>query len=245
MTENHERWNDDVAAYMLGALDPAEAAELERHLEGCERCRERVRWLEPAVRMLPEEVERVEPPAPLRERVMAEVRADAAAASAAAGTTEREARSERKSPGWLRRLGGGALGWRPVVGLAVMVLALVAVAGYEIGNGGDEGGGPAQTFTAGKAPGVTAEMVAEGDGEGGTLQLANVHQLPEDQVLEAWVQRDGEVEPVPALFVPDREGNASTMIESMDGVEVVMVTYEPKGGSDAPTSKPIVTVPIQ
>ncbi|HEX6666991.1 MAG TPA: anti-sigma factor [Solirubrobacterales bacterium] len=241
MNENHERWNDDVAAYMLGALDPAEAAELERHLEGCERCRERVRWLEPAVRLLPEEVERVEPPAPLRERVMAEVRADAAAAEA--GAPERESRTESKRSGWLRRLGGGALGWRPVVGLAVMVLALVAVAGYEIGNGGSDGGGTAQTFTAGKAPGITAEMVAEG--EGGTLQLANVHQLPEEQVLEAWVQRDGEVEPVPALFVPDREGNASTMIESMDGVEVVMVTYEPKGGSEAPTSKPIVTVPIQ
>lgn len=243
MNESHERWNDDVAAYMLGALDAAEAAELERHLEGCERCRERVRWLEPAVRMLPEEVERVQPPAPLRERVMAEVRADAA--EAGAGAAEPETRTgERKSGGWLRRLGGGAFGWRPLAGLAVMVLALVAVAGYEIGNGGSDGDGATQTYTAGKAPGITAEMVAEGEG-GGTLRLANVHQVPEEKVLEAWVQREGTVEPVPALFVPDREGNASTMIEDMDGVEVVMVTFEPKGGSDAPTSKPIVTMPIQ
>jgi anti-sigma-K factor RskA len=241
MNENHERWNDDVAAYMLGALDPAEAAELERHLESCERCRERVRWLEPAVRMLPEEVERVEPPAPLRERVMAEVRADAA--EAGAGAAEPETRTERKSGGWFSRLGGGAYGWRPLAGLAVMALALVAVTGYEIGNGGSGDGGGGETITSGKAPGITAEMVPEG--EGGTLRLANVHQLPEEKVLEAWVQRNGEVEAVPALFVPDRDGNASTMIESMDGVEVVMVTYEPKGGSDAPTSKPVVTMPIQ
>ncbi|HEX5610166.1 MAG TPA: anti-sigma factor [Solirubrobacterales bacterium] len=241
MNESHERWNDDVAAYMLGALEPAEAAELERHLEGCERCRERVRWLQPAVRLLPEEVERVEPPAPLRARVMAEVRSDAAAAGA--DEPEPETPAARKSGSWLRRLGGGAFGWRPLVGLAVMVLALVAVAGYEIGSD-DSGSGTAQTYTAGKAPGITAEMVADGKGDGGTLRLANVHQLPEEKVLEAWVQREGTVEPVPALFVPDREGNASTMIEDMDGVEVVMVTAEPKGGSDAPTSKPIVTIPI-
>ena len=51
MTEtNHERWSEDVAAYMLGALEPAEAAELERHAEGCERCRPEIRWLTPAVR---------------------------------------------------------------------------------------------------------------------------------------------------------------------------------------------------
>ncbi len=30
----------------------------------------------------------------------------------------------------------------------------------------------------------------------------------------------------------------------MDGVEVVMVTTEPKGGSKSPTSSPIVTVSV-
>ena len=38
MNENdHERRSEDVAAFVLGALEPGEAAELERHLEGCER----------------------------------------------------------------------------------------------------------------------------------------------------------------------------------------------------------------
>ena len=82
------------------------------------------------------------------------------------------------------------------------------------------------------------------EGEGGALHLANVKQLPDERVLEAWVQREGEVHPVRALFVPDREGRASTTIADMDGVEVVMVTTEPPGGSAAPTSSPLVTVPI-
>ena len=44
---------DDLAAYALGALDEREAGAIEDHLDGCERCRERLRWLAPAVDLLP------------------------------------------------------------------------------------------------------------------------------------------------------------------------------------------------
>jgi hypothetical protein len=63
-------------------------------------------------------------------------------------------------------------------------------------------------------------------------------------VLEAWVRRDGEVEAVPALFVPDGEGEASTRLGDLRGVDRVMVTAEPPGGSKAPTSAPIASVAI-
>ena len=96
---------------------------------------------------------------------------------------------------------------------------------------------------AGHAPGVTAELVRAG-GKGADLHLSNVSQPPDGRVLEAWVRRDGRVEPVPALFVPDHEGRASTRIADLTGVDLVMVTAEPKGGSDQPTSTPITRVPI-
>ena len=240
---NHEHWQEDVAAYMLGALDPGRAAELERHLEGCERCRAQVRWLTPALNALPQSVERQEPPRELRASLMAEVRADARQAGsehavAAGGPLHR-------AGAWLRDLGSGPMGLRPVVGFAAAVLVVVAVAGYAIGGGiggGDDGSGAADTVVAGKPPGVTAKVVMKGDGA--ALHLANVNDVPSERVLEAWVQRDGEVEAVRALFVPDHEGRASTTIADMEGVEVVMVTTEPPGGSAAPTSSPIVTVPI-
>lgn len=241
MSENHERWQEDVAAYMLGALEPAQAAELERHLEGCERCRAEVRWLTPAVDALPQSVERREPPRQLRARLMAEVEAEARAGSegaAAGGPLQR-------AGVWLRGLGSGPMGLRPVVGLAAAVLVVVAVAGYAIGGGiggGEEGSGTGSTIVSGEAPGVTAKIVTKG--EGGVIHLANVDDVPSERVLQAWVQREGEVEAVPALFVPDHEGRASTTIADMNGVEVVMVTTEPPGGSKAPTSSPIVTVPI-
>jgi anti-sigma factor RsiW len=42
---DHDRFDEDLAAYALGALPPDDAAELERHLEGCEVCRQQLRWL--------------------------------------------------------------------------------------------------------------------------------------------------------------------------------------------------------
>lgn len=237
---DHERWQDDAAAYALGALDPGETAEFERHLEGCERCQAEIRWLMPAVNALPEAAEQVKPSASLRASILGEVRRDAAEHARAAGSHGADV------PGWRRRLGdllGGSgsrpIGLRPLAGLAAIALVAV-VAGYAIGTGGsDESSG---STIVSRENGITVKMVGEGDS--GTLQLANVPQLPDDRVLEAWVQRDGEVEAVRALFVPDREGRASTQLPDMTGVEVVMVTSEPKGGSEAPTSAPIVTLPI-
>jgi anti-sigma-K factor RskA len=245
MNENdHERRSEDVAAYMLGALEPGEAAELERHADGCERCREQMRWLTPAVDALPEDVERLQPPPELRAQLLAEVGADAAGDVRGDDPAVATGFFSRASS-WLRDLGSGPMGLRPVAGVAVAVLVVAAVAGFAIGGGigSDAGGGAESTIVTGKAPGVTAEMVSEGDS--GTLHLANVQQLPSDRVLEAWVRRDGRVEAVEALFVPDREGRASTELPDMEGVEVVMVTREPSGGSETPTSAPLITIPTQ
>ena len=67
----HDRRRDDIAAYLLGAMEPGEAAELERHVAGCPECEQELQRLRPAVRVLPETVERVEPPAELRARLIA------------------------------------------------------------------------------------------------------------------------------------------------------------------------------
>ena len=39
MDENHAGFQENIAAYALGSLDPGEAAALEAHLETCETCR--------------------------------------------------------------------------------------------------------------------------------------------------------------------------------------------------------------
>jgi anti-sigma-K factor RskA len=221
--DDHKRWNEDLAAYMLGALDRDEAAELTRHLEGCARCQEEMRWLEPAVQVLPESVQRQEPPRQLREALMAEVRDDV-----------REAQARPAAPRSRRWL------LKPAMGFAVVALLVAGVVGYEVGNDGSSGGG-ASTLER-QVGGINVKMVQEGNS--GTLQLSGVHQLPPDKVLEAWVEREGQVEAVPALFVPDRNGQAETRIADMNGVETVMVTEEPQGGSETPTSEPIMTMSV-
>jgi anti-sigma-K factor RskA len=218
---DHKQWSEDLAAYMLGALEPREAIGFERHLEDCERCQNDLRWFEPAVRTLPESVERQQPPPRLRAALMAEVRADAQARPA-----------KRRSWSWFSR---------PAMAFAVVILAVAVVAGYEIGKGGSsESGSPTVLSTS--EHGIEVKMVQEGDG--GTLHLANLHQLPPDKVLEAWVRREGTVEAVPALLVPDRKGQAETTISDMSGVDTVMVTEEPQGGSKAPTGEVIVTMSV-
>jgi anti-sigma-K factor RskA len=239
MTGNeHDRWSEDLAAYMLGVLEPGEAAELERHAEGCERCRSEMRWLTAAVEVLPEAVELQEPPPQLRERLMTEVRADARAA----GVKDAEEGFAGRAAAWLRGRRSGSRDWRPLAGLAAVALVVVALAGYEIGSG-SSGSGESTVGVVTSAHGVIAKVVSSGDTA--ELHLADVHELPENRVLEAWVRRDGDVEPVRALFVPDSEGRASTTIGNLNGVDLVMVTTEPVGGSESPTSSPIVEVPIR
>jgi anti-sigma-K factor RskA len=231
-TTDHNRWSEDLAAYLLGALNPREAADFERHLEGCDRCRQELRWLEPAVDTLPETVERTEPPPQLREALMAEVRRDLRADPRAEAPAP--ARPAAASP-WRRWL------LRPAVGFAVVALLVAGVVGYEVGK--DDGGGNGNRVAFEREfGGMTVKMIQEGDG--GKLELAGVPQPPEDKVFEAWVERDGEVEAVPALIVPDRNGRAETTIADMSGVKTLMITVEPRGGSETPTGETIMEMKV-
>jgi anti-sigma-K factor RskA len=237
----HDNFYDDIPAYMLGALDPDEARALEHHAETCDRCQDELRGLTPAVRALPETVDRETPPPELRARLMAEVR------SAAAGR-EPSAAPERGAVGeWLRGLNIGGLTWKPLTGLAAVILIVAALAGYEVGNSGSGSGtseSPISYFGPQKEPsGITATVVQRGDR--GSIKLSGVKALPKGRVLEAWVQRGEEIKPVPALFVPDSRGNATTQIANLEGVERVMVTREPAGGTKAPTSSPIANVVLR
>ncbi|HEX3563639.1 MAG TPA: hypothetical protein VHU24_12445, partial [Solirubrobacterales bacterium] len=70
---------DDLVAYSLEALDPREASAVEAHAPSCARCSRELEALAPAVAVLGESVEQLEPPPELRERVLAIVRDDAEA----------------------------------------------------------------------------------------------------------------------------------------------------------------------
>jgi anti-sigma factor RsiW len=238
---DHDDRLEEVAAYAIGGLDPDRVAELERHLADCKRCQDELRWLEPAVQGLPEAVERHAPAPELKVRLMAEVRADVAADARRARSEERRQRAASR-PGlgeWLRGLNLGGLTWKPLAGLALAILVIAGGVGYTVGTGGSS---KVHTTQREQSNGIVAKVVTEGDRA--EVRLTNVEQLPEGKVLEAWVQRGNAVEPVPALFTPDHAGNASTTIEDVKDVSLVMVTREPAGGTKVPTTEPIVKVPL-
>jgi anti-sigma-K factor RskA len=86
MPSDHRRWEEDVAAHALGALDVAEATAFETHLEECEDCRGELGRLASAVELLPASVEPLTPPPSLRRELMATVNAEATRSGKAPST---------------------------------------------------------------------------------------------------------------------------------------------------------------
>jgi anti-sigma-K factor RskA len=241
---DHDIRLEEAAAYALGALDPGQVDDFKTHLDGCDRCQSEVRWLTPAIQALPEAVAQQTPPPALRRRLMTEVRADAAAHAKQAKRDERRERAASRATltEWIRGLSLGGLTYKPLAGMAAVVLIVAAIAGYAVGTGGG-GANDVHTTRSNQPNGIVAKVVTEGNRA--EVRLTNVEQLPDGKVLEAWVRRGNAVEPVPALFTPDHAGNASTTIDNMKNVSAVLVTREPMGGTKVPTTEPIVKVPLE
>jgi anti-sigma-K factor RskA len=232
----HKGWRADLAAYLLGSLDDDERVAVEQHLEDCDSCREELRWLQPAIDLLPEAVAQVEPPPQLRERLLAEVGSEAAPEPAA---QDKKGRRESERRGFLR---GFML--RPATGLAALALVAAAIAGYAL-NDGTGSSGPGTTTIRNQGPGEL-QAALDRSGDSGTLQLTGLRQAPSAHVYQAWVQeRGGKVDPV-SLFDARHNGTASVSLDhKLGGVDAVMVTVEPRGGSHQPTAPAVISVPTK
>jgi anti-sigma-K factor RskA len=230
---DHDRYDDLVAPYLLGAVDASEAAEFEAHLETCARCREELELLRVGADALPSGVPQYDPPPELRERVMSVVRREAELLAAAGPDADRvPARSGGGAgvPWWRRlRLAGPAA----AAGVAAVAAALVLVLGGE----------DVRTVEAAQAPaGSEVRMLMHG--EHSTLVAEDLPAPPRGRIYQVWLKRPGhDPEPTPALFRPSEAGTASVdMPGPPGGIEAVLVTDEPPGGSAEPTSDPVITI---
>ena len=218
---NGRTCGEDTAAYVLGALAPAEAEAFRRHIADCADCREEVTAFEQITDALPPAGAAQEVPRELRRRVMREVRATPKPAPAGRPRTVRA--PTRFSFAW-----GGALA-------AVVVAVIVAVA---LSSGGSSG-----TRVIQASVGSAELRVAGGHAD---LIVHRLPQLPAGRIYEMWVQR-GSAQPTPTgtLFSTSSNGAASVGVPgSLDGVSAVMVTQEPAGGSLAPTSSPVIVTRV-
>jgi hypothetical protein len=231
-TEDHTTYRDEVGAYLLGALSDSERAAFEAHLETCPQCREEVERLRPAADLLPRSVEQVEPPASLKRSLMETVEREAGGRAGAAPA--RGAPLGERLRGLLRpALVAGGLAVGLIVGFVVAQL------------GGEE----TRTLTASVnervLPDASGRLVLQGDGEdGGILRVQGMPAPGGGRVYQAWVQRDGMIEPEPTFEVGTDGGGAVALPEDLSDAEAVLITRERRGGAAAPTEDPILSVEL-
>ena len=236
---DHELYADDLGAYLLEALPADEREGFETHLEECALCREDLASLEVAAAALPASVEQIAPPPELKRRIMAVVESEAELLAAAGAGADRPAAAERR-----RRFSLPSL--RPAFALAgVMGLILlggiigVALDGDEP-RGVDRGRTVAAKVDENFASGARAELVVHDHDS--MLRVSGMPVPRGDRVYQVWLKRPGKgPEPTAALFVPRADGSGSVSVPgSLRGVEQVLVTKEPKTGSQRPTTSPVI-----
>ena len=216
-------------AYVLDAIEPDERRDFEEHLAECESCREEVA----ALRRTAAELAPVEtPPASLRAKVLA----------AAERTPQLPPIVSREVPH--RRP-------RRLATLLSAAAAIVILAGGGILLG--------RSLTSDDTPpAITAAQVfASADArvsnvalDGGQVRVAvsrkldriavdgaDMPPLPADRAYQLWLVQDGT-----ATSLSVMEGDQTTAVDSIPDGGVLAVTVEPRGGSDQPTTDPIVTV---
>jgi hypothetical protein len=223
---DHRRFEEDLAAYLLGSLDQTETITLETHLARCERCRSELDWLRPAAGALAASVPQLVPPRRLRRRTLAAARA--------------ERRRSRPRP--RRPVALGAPRFAMLAGALTLVAIGIAIAVGSLPN--DQGPGASTVAVQPAEPGAAAvggRLIVRDDLA--TLEVHGMPRLPSSQVYEAWVDRNGDVAPS-STFIVDRRGVGATTIPSVEGADRVMVTREPRGGSDRPTTAPLLLAPL-
>lgn len=231
--------HDAVGAYLLDALSEAEHADFERHLDACRACQAEVANLRVAMHALPASVEQLAPPPELRSRIMAVVEAEAQLLEAAAGP--RADLPEPTKSRERRRFRLPAL--RPAFALAcaAALLVLGGLGGVLLGDGGPSDDGARTVVASVERGDASAKLVV--DGTASHLEVANLGKPPEGRVYQVWTQRPGgKPQPSTALFVPRADGSASVAVPgSLAGVDQVLVTEEPVGGSDKPSRTPFLS----
>lgn len=226
----------DAGAYVLSALEEDESRAYAQHLTGCDHCRLEVDELRLVVDTLPISVPQTTPPPALKGRIMAVVNAEAELLRAADPAADKPVATKRRR--WRPSFGGGAL--RPAFAgaLACALLALGVAGGVLLTDSGDPETRTVSAFAEGPAQAQLAVT-----GENAALEVTDMPSLRSGEVYQVWLDRgDGQLTPSRTLFNVRSDGRAKIAIEEpVAGVQRILVSREPTGGSLAPSGAPVIT----
>jgi Anti-sigma-K factor rskA/Putative zinc-finger len=217
----------DAAAYLLGAMEPAEAARYLRHLAGCSDCRDELTAFRPVADALPLAAPQYPPPDAVRRRVLRAVHAE-----------PRFGRYGRRRRTWAdltTRTPGRALAGAVAVALTVAVIVVASLSGGSIDS------------RVLQARVVDSSGVAQLriDGGHGELIVRHLPPPPAGRIYEVWLKRPNtKPAPTSALFSVTANGAADVGVPgNLQGVSEILVTQEPAGGSLVSTHQPMIIAP--
>lgn len=244
--------HDAVALYVVDALTEDEARHFESHLATCAECQREVVDLREITAALSHSVE-AKPPASLRASVLAAISTQAqnpGPESANAGGSQVQV-PDNVVP--LRSRAGQRLSY--LVAAAAVVLALVfgGFALHSSRNASEASDRQAELISLlGASDLRTISSSVTGGGSGTVVLSRQRHQalfisdgmptLPDDKVYELWTIT---TKPVPAgTFTVSGSGDLVDLPDAALSAGQIALTVEPAGGSQQPTSTPILAVSV-
>jgi anti-sigma-K factor RskA len=239
---NHERFDELKEAYVLGALPEEERRELEEYLARHPERQAEVDELGAFAGLLALTPQEHEPPPELRRSIMSVVESEARSSSA---------RSEPRFAGLREVFSLQNLG---LAAAAVLVIGLFSWNMLLQGEVQDLQGrvaslqeSPQSRMVAlegtGDAPQQGHAEVMILDDDRAVLMAEDMPRAPEGRTYQIWVI-EGDVPKPGGLFEPRGESVAAVVEKPLDEGDVIAVTIEPAGGSQQPTTDPLMTAKL-
>jgi len=237
-------------SYALNGLDAADLAEFEAHLQQSQATRDEVTELTDTAVLLGLAVEPVQPSAGLKASIMDQLDAHPQLPVAAASSAAFASPAGRKAQArWFTR---------PVTALAAVAAAIALFVGGGVIttslaqnsfaqqqadqlaaiNSADD----AQRASVDLADGGTATLVWSNSLLSSALIVDGLAPLPADRTYELWYINDAGARPAGTFGVAGSGSTWRVLDGTMKAGDTVGVTVEPRGGSDAPTTDPVVVI---
>ncbi len=241
---NNERFEDLRDAYVLGALPEEERRMFEDYLAAHPERQAEIDDLGAVAALLAFSPQEQEPAPELRSRVMEVVEAEA------------EPRRARHRSAFARV--GDYLNVRSLA-LGAAALLVVGLLAWNVLLQGQMQDLQGQVEEAQDQRQVQQSQTIKLEGawadQGANAEVASIHEnktilvaknmpsVPEDRTCQIWVISDDVPEPS-GLFQPDENITAAPITNSITKADVIAVTVEPAGGSEKPTSDPVLSAEL-
>jgi anti-sigma-K factor RskA len=241
-----------AGAYAMDAVPEPDRSRFERHLAGCDSCRQEVRGLREATAALAAAAA-VRPPAELRATVL----------HAAEQTRQLPPSAARAPAAWTPGHDQRRRRWRPrlVVGMAGALAAVAIAAGvvtYGMQGRLDQAqsrdhtvaavlsASDAKMMSAPVSTGGTATVVMSHHERALVFTAADLHVLPAGKSYELWLIGPAGTRPAGMIDASSRGRMVGPMVVSgLAAGDSVGMTVEPSGGSARPTAAPVLLINLR